>query len=422
MSTDRKGGQIVKRFDQQFCARMSESYGIVEADELVGFLLPKCQDIVTPERLYRKIVEQSTLNVKFEINPTMSEIHIGHIVPIMLLRQFAKAGHHIDFVICDFTVQTNDNAVPDQILKNMQIYTSQIEKYIDLSLFHIHYNTEWLNRMTLQEFFTIFQQVNLSEVMHREDFKVKIRNEQVVSISEICYSVLMGIDSVHLGTHIEVGDIDQLLDYQQRWKVMRQLDMDEEVILITNILEGTNGSGKKMSQNHGNYIAVNATREDKFGKIMSIPDRLIGKYFRCFADVHERELVELDTFIASNPLEAKKQLATLMVSIETKCITDGLLERESFERKFSQRKIRDEDCTKLIEYTDNTILNSLMKSGQFKSKCELHRLFAQQSVRSVNDDGDTIISPEIMISQIHGIIRVGKHRFFLANISEGDRR
>jgi len=411
----------MKRFDQQFCTRISEPWDGIESDEFVGFLLPKCQEVITPERLRQKIVEQSVLKVKFGIDPTASEIHIGHVVPIMLLRQFAKAGHHIDFIIGDFTARVGDPTArdtgrtplnPEQIVKNMQTYISQIGKYIDLRVLHIHHNAEWLNPMTLQEIFAIFQQINLSEAMQREDFRARMRNEQAVSLAEVCYGVLMGIDSVHLGTHVEVGGIDQLLNFQQCRKIMRQSGMDEEVILMTPILEGTSGDGKKMSKSYGNYVAVNATHEEKFGKIMSIPDRLIGQYFRCFADVHKRELDELDIFITENPLEAKKQLATLIVALETKRIEDGLRERESFERKFSQKKIRDEDCVELAEDASTTILDALLKSSQFKSKGELRRLFEQQAVRSVSEDGEITLSPETVISQIHGVVRVGKRRFF----------
>jgi tyrosyl-tRNA synthetase len=419
----------MKRFDQQFLARDSESWVGMEIDELVGFLLPKCQEVITTDRLRQKISEHPTLKVKFGIDPTASEIHIGHVVPIMLLRQFAKAGHHIDFIIGDFTARVGDPTArdtgrvplsPEQIVKNMKTYTSQIGKYIDLRMLHIRYNAKWLNLMTLQEIFAIFQQINLSEAMQREDFRARMRNEQAVSLAEVCYGVLMGIDSVHLGTHVEIGGIDQLLNFQQCRKIMRQSGMDEEVILMTPILEGTSGDGKKMSKSYGNYVAVNATREDKFGKIMSIPDRLIGQYFRCFADVHQRELEELDAFIGENPMEAKKQLATLIVAAETQYIEDGLRERESFERKFSKKSIRNEDCIELTEDANSAILDALVKSGQFKSKSELRRLFEQQGVRSMNEDGEIVLFPEIVVGQVRGVVRVGKRRFFRFVVTKGD--
>jgi tyrosyl-tRNA synthetase len=416
----------MKRFDKQFCARISESWKGIEIDEFIGFLLPKCQEMITPEQLRQKVIKQPILKVKFGIDPTASEIHIGHIVPIMLLRQFAKAGHHIDFIIGDFTARVGDPTErdigriplnPEQIEKNMETYTSQIEKYIDTKILHIHYNTKWLNPMTLQEIFTIFQQINLSEATQREDFRVRMRNKQAVSLAEVCYGVLMGIDSVYLGTNLEIGGIDQLLNFQQCRKIMYQSGIEEEIILMTPILEGTSGDGKKMSKSYGNYIAVNATHEDKFGKIMSIPDKLINQYFRCFADVHERELKELNEFIIKNPLEAKKQLATLIIALETKCIDDGLLERESFERKFSQKEIHYDDCIELTGNANTIIFDTLMKSGKFKSKNELRRLFEQNAVRSINEGKETILSPEITICKIVGIVRVGKRNFFkLINI------
>ncbi|MDD3998831.1 MAG: tyrosine--tRNA ligase [Candidatus Shapirobacteria bacterium] len=411
----------MKKFDQQFFTRDSESWVGMEVDELVGFLLPKCQEVITTDRLRQKISKHSTLKVKFGIDPTASEIHIGHVVPIMLLRQFAKAGHHIDFIIGDFTARVGDPTArdtsrvplnPEQIMKNMETYTSQIGKYIDLRMLNIHYNAKWLNPMTLQEIFTIFQNVNLSEAMQREDFRMRMRNEQAVSLAEVCYGVLMGIDSVYLGTHVEIGGIDQLLNFQQCRKIMRQFSMDEEIVLMTPILEGTSGDGRKMSKSYGNYIAVNATHEDKFGKIMSIPDRLIGQYFRCFADVHQRELDDLDVFIEENPMEAKKQLATLIVAAETRCIENGLRERESFERKFSRKNICHEDCIELTEDLNSTIFDALIKSGRFKSKSELRRLFEQQGVRSINEDGEVVLSPEIVVNQVCGVVRVGKRHFF----------
>jgi tyrosyl-tRNA synthetase len=255
---------MMKRFDLRFFNRVSESWVGMKTDEFIGFLVPKCQEIITSERLCQKMQDYPILRVKFGIDPTAPELHLGHVVPIMLLRQFAKAGHHIDIIIGDFTARIGDPTVRDtarvplsseQIEENMKSYASQIGKYIDLRMIHIHYNSMWLGRMTLQEIFTIFQQINLSEAIQREDFRARMHNKQAVSLAEVCYGVLIGIDSVRLGTHVEIGGIDQLLNFQQCCKIMRQSGIDEEVILMTPILEGTSGDGKKMSKSYGNYIA-----------------------------------------------------------------------------------------------------------------------------------------------------------------------
>lgn len=418
----------MKRFDLEFCARSTGSWDGMRADELLGFLRPKCKEILTVERLQQKLIETKRLRVKFGIDPTGSDVHLGHIVPLMLLRLFAKAGHHVDLVIGDFTARIGDPTArehgrdqlsSEQIATNLSTYRSQISKYVDLDHLHVHHNAEWLSSLPLSEVFAIFQQISLSEAVQREDFRARMRNEQSVSLAEVCYGVLMGIDSVHLGSHVEIGGTDQLLNFQQCRSVMRNSGMEEEIILTTPILEGTGGDGRKMSKSYGNYIAVNASLEDKFGKIMSLPDRLIGQYFRSFADVHERELDELEQSIASDPLEAKKQLATLVVALEAE-LDAGLRERESFERRFSQKDLREEDCSELLAHEGEQLMDVLMRSGAFKSKSALRRLFEQRAVRLQMDSKEETMMLKTMATQVRdGIVRVGKRQFFKICVSEG---
>lgn len=411
----------MKRFDLDFFKKTSEPWDGIKPDEFLDYLLPKCQEIITFEQLREKIAKHPVLKVKFGIDPTASEIHIGHIVPVMLLRQFAKAGHHIDVIIGDFTARIGDPTGRDvsrsslnqeQITNNMGTYSQQIGKFIDLHMLNIHYNSEWLTPLPLQDIFSIFQQINLSEAIQRDDFRNRIRNDQAVTLAEVCYGVLMGMDSVHLDTDIEIGGIDQLLNFQQCRRIMRLRGMEEESVLMTPILEGTNGDGKKMSKSYNNYIAVNASYEDKFGKIMSIPDHLIEKYFCCFADIHKLEIPELNKFIEINPLEAKKQLATFVVALETKDINCGLQARETFERRFSKKLIELEDCIEVIVEKSSALIAALMKSGKFKSKSELRRLFDQKGIKTIEENREVILTPEVTIEQVNGVVRVGKRFYF----------
>lgn len=414
------------RFDQLFFPRISESWEGIEAGEFIGFLHPKCQEIITAERLRALLSEDRKLRVKFGIDPTASDIHIGHLVPMMLLRQFAKAGHHIDFIIGDFTALVGDPTerdtgrmplTPEQITINMRTFQDQVGRFIDLSCLKVHHNSGWLNPMTLQEVFAIFQRINLTEAVQREDFRKRMRNSQAVSLAEVCYGVLMGIDSIRLSTDVEIGGIDQLLNFQQCRKIMREKGMEEEVALMAPLLEGTDGGGRKMSKSFGNTVPVTASLEDKFGKIMSIPDRLILQYFCSFADVHQRELDELKAFVDSDPLEAKKQLATFLVALETKDLCKGLKEREGFERKFSQRVITQEDCIQLHTDIGQNVFTLLVASGQFKSKGELRRLFEQKAVRLITDAEESILDISANVTQ-QCKLRVGKLRFFMINVGQ----
>jgi tyrosyl-tRNA synthetase len=342
----------------------------------------------------------------------------------MLLKQFAKAGHHIDFIIGDFTALVGDPTErdtsraplnPKQIATNMQTFQDQVSRFIDLSCLVVHHNSEWLNPMTLQEVFAIFQKINLLEAVQREDFRKRTRNSQAVSLAEVCYGVLMSIDSIHLSTDIEIGGIDQLLNFQQCRKIMREKGTQEEIALMVPLLEGTDGSGRKMSKSFGNTVPVVASLEDKFGKIMSIPDRLTFQYFRSFADVHQCELDKLKAFVVSNPLEAKKQLSTFLVALETKDLSQGLRERENFERKFSRKAITKEDCTQLTASIGQNLFDLLVTSKEFKSKSELRRLFEQNAVRLITDSEESILDTSVNVKESCKL-RVGKLRFFKINI------
>jgi tyrosyl-tRNA synthetase len=220
----------------------------------------------------------------------------------------------------------------------------------------------------------------------------------------------MGIDSVQLNSDIEIGGIDQLLNFQQCRTVMSACGLKEEVVLTTPILEGIAGDGKKMSKSYGNYIAVNASLEDKFGKIMSIPDRLVLDYFCLFTLIKESEVPELKQFIAANPLEAKKQLATLVVAWETSNLDLARSERERFERKFSERVIQDEDITTLKVKAGETLLNALFSSGKFNSRSELRRLFSENAVKEFGQTESVIPLEKVVESAIS--VRAGRRKFF----------
>ena len=414
------------RFDSLFFPRISESWEGIEAGEFFGFLHPKCQEVITENRLLTLLGENRKLRVKFGIDPTASDIHIGHLVPMMLLRQFAKAGHPIDFIIGDFTALVGDPTERDSgrvsltlqlIAENMRTFQSQVGRFVDLSCLKIHHNSDWLNPMPLQEVFTIFQKVNLTEAVQRKDFRKRFKTSQAVSLAEVCYGVLMAIDSIHLTSDVEIGGIDQLLNFQQCRKIMGDKGMAEEVAMMVPLLEGTDGGGRKMSKSFGNTVAVTASLEDKFGKIMSIPDRLISQYFCSFADIHQRELDGLKAFVESDPREAKLQLATFLVALETKDLSSGLKERETFERKFSKHTISEEDCIQLTAQLGEKVFALLAKTGKFASKSNLRRLFDQKAVRLITRDASEMVLDISTDITETCTLRVGKRLFFKITIN-----
>jgi len=305
----------------------------------------------------------------------------------------------------------------EQILNNFSSYKKQISPYIDTSAITLRRNSEWLEKMNLSDFFSIIQNINLGDATQREDFRARAKNAEGVSLAEACYGVLMGIDSLNLETDIELGGLDQLLNFNQCRKVLEISSKEKEVALTTPILEGTAGDGRKMSKSFGNYVALDATNEDKFGKIMSIPDNLMFSYFASFAPVMEKESDELKAFIEENPLEAKKQLATFIVALGSKELSQGEAEREKFERKFSKKEITEDDVIEIIGGGDETHFEVLSMSEYFESKSELRRLFEQGAVVHIKPSGeDMVLDLDTVVSEAEGIVRVGKRRFFKISI------
>lgn len=411
------------RYDQLFSKRHTESWSGMTPDELFEFIEPKCQEMLTRAELMSKLKEGRRLRVKFGIDPTGSQVHLGHLVPMLLLNQFAKAGHQIDFIVGGFTARIGDpswreaSRAPltlDQIDANMRTYRTQVEPFIEVNKFVFHNNADWIDALSPKELFEYLQCVTLSEATQRDDFRQRMKQNHGVSLAEVCYGILMGVDSVHLNSDIELGGVDQLLNFQQCRSLMRQRGQKEEVVLMTPILEGTAGDGRKMSKSFGNYIALTETAKDKFGKIMSIPDSLLLQYYKAFADVRSSELEPLTQFCTAHPFEAKKQLGTLVVALG-EGFDAGLKEREEFEKFFSKKVIDESSTLSLTVRAAASVFEALAASGEFASKSELRRLFEQKGVKLLKGDDELALSLADT-AQAGQIIKVGKRKVFKVSV------
>ena len=381
------------RFDKLFLERALMDWAEMPDAEWLEIVQNKLESSLGMERLIELCHSDRKMVVKFGIDPTASNIHIGHVVPMMLVNAFVKKGHCVNVIIGDFTAQIGDPSgrssersamSSEQIADNMASYTQQIGMFVDLSKINICYNSEWINKLTPMELFKTFQMINLSQATQRDDFRKRIEKGSTVSLAEVCYSVLMGIDSIALACDVEIGGIDQLLNFQQCREIMRGKGMEPEIAMMTPILEGTSGDGRKMSKSYGNAIAVLEDSDEKFGKFMSIKDEQIMPYFRCFAFMNNHEKSELESFIKENPFEAKKQLASFFVSLQNKDISEGERARIEFERKFSKKNFRDEDFTEVKIQSSDTFF-SVLSRAKLMSNSELRRMFVGKAVRTIED-------------------------------------
>ena len=218
------------RFDKLFLDKALGDWQDMPNTEWLEIVQNKLESSLGLERFIELCRSDKKMVIKFGIDPTASNIHIGHVVPMMLVNAFLKKGHKIFIIIGDFTAKIGDPSgrnserkalTSEQIKDNMRTYTEQIGMFVDLDKINIKFNSEWIDKTTPHELFETFQMINISQAMQRDDFRKRIENGSAVSLAEVCYSVLMGLDSVALNCDVEIGGIDQLLNFQQCRDVMK---------------------------------------------------------------------------------------------------------------------------------------------------------------------------------------------------------
>jgi tyrosyl-tRNA synthetase len=405
------------RYDELLFNRINEDWTKLPAGRMLSLLRVKMHTAL-PAAIGESDVKKKPLNIKLGIDPTGADIHIGHLCPVFILNIFLKCGHNVDFVIGDFTAKIGDPSgrnterapiTDEQITKNFATYIKQISGYINTQKLRVRKNSEWLAPLSSAELFGVLQKIKHSVATQREDFKKR----EDVSVAEICYAALMGLDSVNLKTDIEIGGLDQLLNFSQCRLVQEIYRQKPEIAMTTHILEGTNGDGRKMSKSYNNYISVTASAEDKFGKFMSLPDLLLIKYYKAFAYLYEEEIPALEKFIAAEPMEAKKQLAAYFVSIDGNDLNIGRAEREKFEKKFAKKELTAEDFFTIKAAAGINIIDALIDAGKFKSKGEIRRLLQSGAIKNIDTDEklgiDYAVTKNIKI-------KAGKLNFFALEV------
>lgn len=402
-----------ERFDLKFFDISENDWSAMTTEEWMEIIKNKLGDSIGFEKLPEILAENRPLVVKFGIDPTAANIHIGHTVPMMLVKAFLKKGHDVKIIIGDFTARIGDPsgrsteraALTDEtIMNNLRTYKEQIGMFVNLDNVEICLNSTWINKLTPADLFGFLQMVSLSQATQRKDFKTRMDNGSAVSLAEVCYGPLMGIDSVALHADIEIGGIDQLLNFMQCRDIMEKKGMKPEIALMTPILEGTSNDGRKMSKSFGNAIAVLEDDDEKFGKFMSIKDDLILPYFKCFAFINDDDLEILEAFVKAEPNEAKKQLATFFIAMQHHDMTAGETARKNFERKFSTKEFNDEDFINVNLVEGETMLDLLCRAKLGFSNSDIRRMFKQSGIKTT--DKKTTFKMED--KAVPGDVRVGK--------------
>lgn len=381
-------------------------------------------EILTEDELTKKLEKSIStgvpLKVKAGFDPTAPDIHLGHTVLIHKMRQFQELGHEIIFLIGDFTGMIGDPTgrsetrrplTKEDVLKNAETYKEQIFKILDPEKTRILFNSEWFEKMTAMEVVRLGAMRTVARMLEREDFKERFKNQQEITILEFYYPLFQAYDSVYLKADIELGGTDQRFNLLMGRHMQKTMGMEEQVVVMMPLLEGTDGV-QKMSKSLGNYIGITEPPKEMFGKIMSISDELMMRYYELLSDITVDELEGLKKGIKDgsvHPMELKKRLAREIIQ-RFHSEADASDAQREFEKVFSQKELPGDMPVVELKWDGDELWlpHIIHTSGVSKSGSEARRLIKEGAV-TVN--GERVTDIEKKLKRAEYIIKVGKKRF-----------
>ncbi len=369
-------------------------------------------EIVSEEELKKKleysIANNKPLKIKAGFDPTAPDLHLGHTVLLRKLRNFQDLGHKVYFLIGDFTGRIGDptgrseirkQLTPQEVAQNAQTYKKQVSKILDMSKLEIVFNSSWFEKMPVLEMIKLTSHATVAQMTARADFKKRLQKNEDISMLEFMYPLLQGYDSVQLEADIELGGTDQIFNLLVGRDMQKDFGQFPQVVITMPLLEGIDGV-QKMSKSYGNYIGINEGTVEMFGKIMSISDDMMMKYYTLLTDEN------LAGIKAMHPKEAKLKLAELIVS-EYHYKPDAQNARLEFERVFSSKELPLDMPEAVLKSSKANIIEIMMEYGLVKSKNEARRLIQQGAVMLDNE----IIKAEEITIEKEAVLKAGKRRF-----------
>ncbi|MBA7632222.1 Tyrosine--tRNA ligase [subsurface metagenome] len=376
-------------------------------------------EILTEDELKKCLRKKRPLRVKFGADPTVPDIHLGHTVVLRKLKQFQDLGHKIIFVIGDFTarigdpsgrIETRKPLSRKEVLKNARTYQDQVFKILDRKKTKVVFNSVWLDKLTSSDIFNLASKYTVARMLERDDFSLRYKKEHPISIHEFLYPLIQGYDSIVLKADIEIGGTDQKFNMLVGRVLQREYGQKPQVVITIPLLEGTDGI-RKMSKTYDNYIGISEPPKEIFGKIMSISDKLMLRYWELVTNISPAELARIKRNLKSgrlHPKEAKKNLAIRIVEMyhSRKAAKEAA---EEFEEVFKEKKLPHRIPKVKVSKKKIWVVKLLTISKMAKSSSEARRLIQQGAVTL---DGERIVDPEKeLVIREGAILKVGKRRF-----------
>jgi len=391
---------------------------MVDLETQLGIIKRGAVEIVPEEELIAKLKRGRPLRVKAGFDPTAPDLHLGHTVLIQKMKQFQDLGHEVIFLIGDFTgmigdpsgkSETRKQLTKEEVLKNAETYKEQIFKILDRKKTIVEFNHRWMEKMDAAAMIELSAKYTVARMLERDDFKQRYQKEQPIGIHEFLYPLMQGYDSVALKADVELGGTDQRFNLLMGRVLQREYGQESQVVLTMPLLEGLDGV-QKMSKSLGNYIGITEAPEDMFGKIMSISDALMWRYYELLSDKGLEEISTLRARVEKgdvHPMDAKKALAAELVErFHGAAAAD--IARHYFETRF-QDKALPKDIRQKFSAREPIWICRLMVDLKFAtSTSEARRLVAQNAVKV---DAQLINDVNFKFDRTrHHVIEVGKNR------------
>ena len=377
-------------------------------------------ELLTEKELLSKLKSKKQLIVKAGFDPTAPDLHLGHTVLINKLRHFQDLGHKVIFLIGDFTGMIGDPTGKDKtrppldkttIEENAKTYKKQVFKILDPKLTEVRFNSEWNNKLGAEGIIKLASKYNLARMLERDDCNKRYKSNQSIAVHEFLYPLIQAYDSIVLEADIELGGTDQKFNLLVGREIQRSYGKEPQVVLTVPILEGTDGINK-MSKSLNNYVGIEESPQDMFGKIMSISDELMWRWFDLlsFKTIVEIQNLKDEQAAGKNPRDIKVALAKEIISRfhDSKSADEA---EENFINQFQKRNTPDDIEELSLDWKEDSIPlpNLLKEAGMIKSTSEAIRMIKQGAVR-INEE--KITDTKFLISKGEtAIYQVGKRRF-----------
>jgi tyrosyl-tRNA synthetase len=378
--------------------------------------------IIPEEELQKRLASGKKLRIKLGADPTAPDLHLGHAVALSKLRQFQDFGHEVIFLIGDFTARIGDPSgrsktrpplTEEQIEFNTKTYFAQVSKILDPAKVVVRYNSQWLDKLSARDFVGLCSKTTLARLTEREDFANRIEQHQPIGFHELLYPLLQGYDSVALEADVELGGTDQTFNLLMGRFLQEQWGQTPQAVMTLPLLEGLDGV-QKMSKSYGNSIGLSEPADQAYGKLMSISDDLMWRYYEVLLHATEQDITVMKEAIKTNnthPMDLKKKMARQVIA-RFWSPQEAEHAQEIFEELFQKKDYSHAQEVSCVQYLgqETWIVDILKYLKAVESTSDARRLIEAGAV-SLNDEKITDFKAQVTLEQSM-LIKVGKHRFY----------